>query len=169
MRSSCFNFLCCALTASFPHPHLFSPTRPSPVPSPLRPFISFTVYFGETTPLPDQSCCSFLDDCSYFPSPCERSRNGSVFAYPFIPVYLLCQRPHALSCPSPFCLFHDLCFERTILSFLSSSAHFLLSHRFSPSPLTCNSFTIPTQLATTTLSYRSRTPTHNGYHHAFSI
>jgi len=168
-RSSCFNFLCCVLTASFPHPHPFPPPRPFPVPSPLPPFLSFTVYFGETTPLPDQSCCSFLDNCSYFPSPCERSRNDSVFACSSIAVYLFVMPAASRTfMPLPCSM---ICVSNALF-FLSSRVPpflliFCLVIGFLPPCL--QFFTIPTQLATTTPSYRSRTPTHNGYRHAFSI
>ena len=136
-RSSCFNFFCCFLTASFPQPH-----RSFPVPSPPPFFLSFLVYFGETTPLPDPSCCSFLDDCSYFLSPRERPHNGLVSVYLYSRVFFCYARGLTRShAPPPFYLLLCLCSECTVLLSLSvrpAPAHFLFSHRVSLPPA-CNS------------------------------
>ena len=172
-RSSYFNLLCCSLTASFPRPHPF----PCPLPLFSSFFLSYTL--GETTPLSNPSCCSFLGDCSYFPRRTRGHVMVLVFAYLSIPMYcLLCQKSYVLSrppLPIPWSVFRTHCspFSLRVLlfllvsclvigfPFLSQSLTLFLHHNLQRLHLAIDHIHLPTTASTMhslyTFGYLSRT------------
>jgi hypothetical protein len=87
---------------------------------PLPPaFSSFLVHFWRNNPATHPSCCRFLDDCSYFPH-----HTGLIVLCLSAPVFLCYARGLTHFHAPPFCLFRDLCPERTVfLSLLPVSSH----------------------------------------------
>lgn len=140
---------------------------PHPFPPPL---LSFTpAYSGGTNSLPNPPFCSFLDDHPYSSLPPERPRNGSVFSQSHVLVYYDRSLTHFHASPL-FYLFHSLCYRHVVLSLLCfcSSSFSCLVIGFPLLPY-LQFLTIPTQLATTTLNWRSHTTTYNCYYYASFI